>query len=83
MGTKINKIPLKWYSIRRIKLTGEYIGGILGGFGLGIWIMAWTSRSSDYWSLISFLGMALAAIGTAIAMHTQDRYAEDFGANEK
>jgi F0F1-type ATP synthase assembly protein I len=83
MGTKSNKTPLKWYSIRRMKLTGEYIGGILGGFGLGILIMAGTFRSSDYWSLIMLLGLALAAIGPAIAMHNQNRYTEDFGANEK
>ena len=33
MGTEGDKIRLRWYHVRRVKCTGEYLGGGIGGFG--------------------------------------------------
>jgi F0F1-type ATP synthase assembly protein I len=77
MAAREDKIRLRWYHLRRIKLTGDYVGGVLAGFGLGIWIMAVAFKSFAGWSLIMLLGMLLLPIGQSIVMRTQDRYTTD------
>ncbi len=77
--SKQRQIRLRWYHLRCIKLTGEYGGGILAGFGLGISTMAVAFKSFDGWSLIMLLGMALIPIGGSIAMRAQDRYTTNDG----
>jgi F0F1-type ATP synthase assembly protein I len=77
MAARQDKIRLRWYHLRRIQLTGEYVGGVLAGFGLGIWIMAAVFKSFADWPLIMLLGLLLVPIGQSIVMRAQDRYTTD------
>jgi hypothetical protein len=72
-----NKIELKWYTIRRVRLTREYVGGILAGFGGGVVTVAsLTTVDSirDYWVLIRLLGFMVLSVGAYMAFYAQDRY---------
>jgi hypothetical protein len=43
MGTKAHKIESKWFHAGRVRLTGEYGGGVIAGSGLGIVTMVTAS----------------------------------------
>jgi hypothetical protein len=74
-----DKIVLKWYHLRRVKLTREYIGGVLAGFGGGM-VLTSTLVHCDsirgYWALIQVFGLAMLAVGASLALYAQDRYIE-------
>jgi hypothetical protein len=75
MDTKPDKIKLKWYHIRRLKLTGEYCGGLLAGFGMGIVTMA--SIIGSHFVTLVIPGFLLISIGGFMALHAQGRYIQD------
>ncbi|MGD0516291.1 MAG: hypothetical protein ABSA26_02040 [Thermoguttaceae bacterium] len=74
MDSDSDKTKLKWYQMRRsrIRLTGEYCGGLIAGFGVGIMLMPLVT-SSHFIRLVFILGIALAITGDFIAMHAQRR----------
>jgi hypothetical protein len=82
MPASRQKIPLKWYTIRRIRLTGEYTGGVMAGFGLGIALIA-SFRPFPGSSLVMVFGFLLSPIGVAIVMRAQDRYTTNDNRNDK
>lgn len=69
LDDKQDESELKWYHIRCqwVKLTADYVGGLLAGFGLGIGLMAAIVRLP----LISVLGGAITLIGVSIAYNAQ------------
>ena len=74
------KIRLRWYHIRRILMTGEYIGGIIAGFGLGVMLTAYAliyEIIPHYPGTITCFGTIVAAVGSTIALHAQNRYVTD------
>ena len=80
MNAETKKTNLKWYHLRRLGLTGEYCAGILGGFGLGMVLMAYATR--DYligsgWTLVVIPGFAMIALGSGIQRHIQQQRARD------
>lgn len=77
MASEDEKIVLKWYHIRRVRWTGEYLGGLVAGLGLGIVIMAALARCDflrDYPFSVQLLGLVLMPVGVCVAMYAQDRY---------
>jgi predicted signal transduction protein with EAL and GGDEF domain len=76
------KIKLRWYHIRRVKVTGEYLGGVLAGFGCGIALMAVLTTPFTGWSFVLLFGGVLSSIGSYIALHAQSRYTTDFDDKE-
>jgi hypothetical protein len=80
MPNEQDKIVLKWYHLRRVKLTREYLGGVLAGFGGGTAVMSglvYCDSVRDYWILIRILGFSLLSIGAFMALYAQDRYIEE------
>jgi hypothetical protein len=76
MANDDDKIVLKWYTIRRIRLTGEYVSGIIAGFGGGVAVTASLARLGfvrSYASLIEIVGLCVVSIGAFAAMRVQDR----------
>lgn len=71
MASEQEKKPLKWYTLRRVKLTGEYLGGLIAGFGGGVGLM---SMIFGQQFILFWVGMLLVYIGAGLAFHTQDRY---------
>jgi hypothetical protein len=79
MTTEKAKIPLKWYHVRRVRLTTEYVGGIVAGFGLGLATTAYLMSHDavrEYWVLMQLGGLALIAIGGFVALYAQNRYSQ-------
>jgi hypothetical protein len=77
MPSEKEKIELKWYHLRRVRLTREYVGGVLVGFGGGIATTASLIQYEflhSYWVLISIGGLFLVSIGAFMALYAQDRY---------
>jgi hypothetical protein len=77
MPSEKGKIKLKWYTLRRVKLTREYAGGLLAGFGGGAAIMSLLVNCDslrDSWTLIRILGFFLLSLGSFMALYAQDRY---------
>ena len=77
MASEDEKILLKWYHVRRVRLTREYLGGLVAGLGLGIVIMAALAECDflrDYPVSIQFLGFVLIPVGVSVAIFAQDRY---------
>jgi hypothetical protein len=72
MDTKHEKIKLKWYQMRRVKSTGEYWGGTIMGFGLGLMLMPLITDSHSI-KVVYILGITLTCIGNYIAFHAQRR----------
>ena len=82
MATKTRQIRLKWYTLRRVRVTGEYGGGILAGFGMGIALSAYLAIfdvARTYLSVMWLPGLGLIAIGGFVALHAQGRYVADDG----
>ncbi len=52
-----------------VRPTRQYVAGIMGGFGLGIWIGSWLG--TDWYALIIIPGLSLAAIGSYLAQADQ------------
>ena len=80
MNTETNGTKLKWYHMRRLRLTGEYVSGTIAGFGLGVMILAYVMSLNlipPYWSMIMLFGMILIAIGASIERHIQRQRAID------
>jgi hypothetical protein len=78
MNTEANTTRSKWYRIDRIKLTGEYCGGMIAGLGLGMVVVARLGEREDlqsHWPLAIFAGFVLIAVGTTVANHAQRRQA--------
>ncbi len=76
MTADANEAEVKWYHLRRLKLTGEYFGGIIAGFGMGIAVLACLMNDfamPPYWHLYIVAGLAFMAIGSGIARHAQRR----------
>jgi hypothetical protein len=74
-----DKIVLRWYHLRRLKLTREYVGGLLAGLGGGIELtsaLVYCDSIHGYWALIRILGLAVLAVGVSVAFDAQDRYIE-------
>jgi hypothetical protein len=79
MPDRDDKIVLKWYHVRRVRLTREYSGGILAGFGCGVAIAAslvHIDAIREYWGLIGIFGLAVSTIGAYMALYAQDRYTQ-------
>jgi hypothetical protein len=79
MTNEKDKIVLKWYHVRRVKLTREYVGGLLAGFGGGMVLtsaLVYCDSLHGFWAPIRVLGLAMLAIGASLALHAQDRYVE-------
>ncbi|MFZ1934755.1 MAG: hypothetical protein WCB27_12635 [Thermoguttaceae bacterium] len=77
MPSEKEKIELKWYHLRRVRLTREYVGGVLAGFGGGIATTAFLIQYEflhSYWVLIKIGGLFLVSIGAFMALYAQDRY---------
>ena len=60
---------LKWYHLRCVRLTRDYVAGSIAGVGLGIVWMAWATdmhiiRPGFTWVVIP--GMALISIGSCM-----------------
>ena len=63
--------------MRRVKLTREYVGGILGGTGLGLLIGQWLgSRVTDSPTVTIIVAFALFALGSWMALSAQSRKSE-------
>jgi hypothetical protein len=80
MTTKNDKTVLKWYTLRSVRMTSEYGGGLIAGFGLGVVVLAWVMSLHlipPYWHTISIPGFAFMAMGSLIAHHAQGRYVDD------
>lgn len=58
---------LRWYDVRRVRLTREYCAGIIAGLGLGIMVMGYVDSFSACpgWTLKFILGMALIPVGSS------------------
>ena len=63
---------MKIYDLRNlmVRFTGEYLGGILAGLGLGIVIGWWTSGKNLY-PFLAIVGFLLICIGASFARATQ------------
>jgi predicted lipid-binding transport protein (Tim44 family) len=76
MSNESDKKNLKWYNIRRVRLTGEYCGGLTTGIGAGIMIVPMVT--GDHFNNLVFLsGITLALIGDFVAMHAQKRHLQN------
>jgi hypothetical protein len=70
----------KWYHLRRDELTGEYVGGMISGFGVGAAVMAGVCVNhmlNPGWTLAMVFGLMLAAIGSSIHRHMQPQRTQD------
>lgn len=61
---------LKWWQMRRVKMTRQYVAGLIGGTGFGITV---GSMPSDYRPLGMALGSFLVFIGSTMAYHDQHK----------
>lgn len=65
---------LKWYHIRRVKLTPQYLGGVLAGIGVGVLLSQWAAYRGFYevgiWRLAAFF---LITVGGFLALRDQER----------
>jgi hypothetical protein len=80
MDTDTKRTRLKWYHPYRLGLTGEYCAGILGGFGLGLVVMALLARdflAGSGWGLVIIPGFAMIALGSGIQHHILQRRARN------
>lgn len=59
----------KWYHIQTmwVKLTAEYVGGIIAGFGIGLGIR----DAFIGWSIIQPISLILVMLGVGTAYHAQ------------
>lgn len=66
--------PLKWYQVRKTRFTGEYLGGLLAGFGAGI-LIVWSGNVGllkTGWTTFAILGgPALIGLGSFFAWQAQ------------
>ena len=46
MDMEANKAKRKWYQMPRFQLTGDYMGGVMEGLGLGIMLVAGVMTSN-------------------------------------
>lgn len=69
MGSEQEKTPRK-----RMKLTGEYLGGLIAGFGFGISLMYELCKPDNWLSLMFPVGLFLMFIGTNLAYYAQGKY---------
>lgn len=77
MANEREKIELKWYTLRPMRLTGEYVDGLVAGFGGGILVsvaLMYSEIIRDYWGLIRLLGLVPMCIGVSGEFRLQDRY---------
>jgi hypothetical protein len=76
MDNETTSMNMKWYDIRRLRMTREYVGGIIAGFGLGLVILSYLMNSKlipPYWNIIMVLGFNFMWIGVCMARVAQDR----------
>lgn len=74
MSVETSSAKPKWYRLRRLGLTGEYISGIIAGCGLGVMTLAYVMSVNlipPYWNTIMLFGMVLIPIGVSIECHIQ------------
>ncbi len=69
LDDKQDEPGLKWYHIQPmwVKLTAEYVGGIIAGFGIGLGIR----DAFVGWSLLQPLSLMLVMFGIATAYGAQ------------
>lgn len=75
---------LKWYHIRHVRFTREYLAGILSGFGLGIVFMAFVTSISFVehgYMPLGFFGFFLYLIGIYVHRDQQER-SRNYSGNE-
>ncbi len=83
MTFESHQSDLRWYHFSRVKLTREYVGGLLGGFGLGCIVMVYLVNKqivgADLALPVEVLmpGFLLIAIGSTIGFNAQRRRKTD------
>ena len=77
MANETNKTELRWYHIRRTRLTREYAGGILAGFGLGCIVTMYLFHKNILPFELWILGFILIAIGSTMALSAQRQQETD------
>jgi hypothetical protein len=77
MADKQEKIVLKWYHLRRVKLTREYLGGTFAGFGGGLMMASALAHYEGALVLSQLVGLCLLSLGAGMAMYAQDRYVDE------
>jgi hypothetical protein len=86
MPSEKEKIDLKWYHLRCHGVTGEYYGGIIAGFGMGIAVLACLMSEyamPPYWHICIVAGLAFMAIGSGIARHAQRQRVTNHNTHEE
>jgi hypothetical protein len=65
---------LKWWQMRRTKLTKQYGAGIIAGLGMGLAI-AWSFPGSPDWGFVvgRTIGIVITSIGSIMAYHDQQQ----------
>jgi F0F1-type ATP synthase assembly protein I len=76
MHTEEEKRPLKWYHLRRVRLTREYLAGVIAGFGIGVSLMAVVFTPFVGYYLLYLVGLGIVGIGSGLALQAQGRYTE-------
>ena len=74
MATEEHEIRLKWYHVRCVRLTREYLAGLIAGFGFGVSLMAMVFTPFVGWSLLFLAGLGLIPIGAGMALQAQGWY---------
>ncbi len=83
MASDSQRQKVRWYHMRTTKLTGEYCGGLLAGFGLGCLLTAYLCHKEIVHAEPSIpfsfliLGSALIAGGSTIAYRWQSHNVSD------
>ncbi len=83
MASDSRQQRVRWYHMRATKLTVEYFGGLLAGFGLGCLLTAYLCYKEIVHAgpsirlALFFLGSLLIAVGSTIAYHGQSRDISD------
>lgn len=76
MNEPSDSATLKWYHMRRTRLTPEYFGGLLAGTGLGAILTTSVLRKVDndpeiYFSEVMLIAFPLIGIGAWMAQKAQ------------
>ena len=79
MNSETNRTKMKWYQMRRVpfRWTGDFVGGALGGFGLGIMLMSGGMKCGlDLLSqnTIFVAGIVIVVIGSFVTSYVQGRH---------
>jgi hypothetical protein len=78
---------LEWYQFSpRVRLAGEYYGGVIAGIGAGILLLnlaihCWSIP--PYWGHFMVLGLILIPIGVNVAIHAHRRHEHDHDQHDK